>query len=229
VEWSCLRNRSADQEAFVSHANAALTPRGRLRLARLIAMLHVDVNRFGNSPDGGGWRYVGRVQGERNRWATANRTGTRNARYEPRLGTAFVHTVVDDHSRIAYAEIRDDEKATTAIAVLRNAAALVQRPRREHRAGVVRQRLGLQIPRLTQRPRRARHPHQEDPAVPATHQREGRTPPPNPDRRPGTQTLLQLRKRPPAKPSPPGSSSTSTTDPHHNRRQTTHHPPGQPP
>jgi transposase-like protein len=30
------RNRSANQEAFVSHANAALTPRARLRLARLI-------------------------------------------------------------------------------------------------------------------------------------------------------------------------------------------------
>jgi hypothetical protein len=39
VEWSCLRNRSATKEAFVSHAthaNAALTPRARLRLARLI-------------------------------------------------------------------------------------------------------------------------------------------------------------------------------------------------
>jgi len=30
------RNRFANQEAFVSHANAALTPRARLRLARLI-------------------------------------------------------------------------------------------------------------------------------------------------------------------------------------------------
>ena len=30
------RNRSGNQEAFVSHANAALTPRARLRLARLI-------------------------------------------------------------------------------------------------------------------------------------------------------------------------------------------------
>ena len=50
--------------------------------------------------------------------ATARRTGTRNHRWEPRVGTAFVHTVVDDHSRVAYAEICDDEKAATAIAVL---------------------------------------------------------------------------------------------------------------
>ncbi|MDG4825445.1 IS481 family transposase [Asanoa sp. WMMD1127] len=87
------------------------------------AMLHVDVKKYGNVPDGGGWRFVGRRQGDRNRQATAQRTGVRNAKWEPRVGTAFVHTVIDDHSRVAYAEIRDDEKAATAIDVLRHAVA----------------------------------------------------------------------------------------------------------
>ncbi|WNM37247.1 IS481 family transposase [Micromonospora halotolerans] len=87
------------------------------------AMLHVDVTKYGSIPDGGGWRYVGRVQGRRNREATAGRTGARSKTYEPQIGTAFVHTVIDDHSRVAYAEIRDDEKAATAIDVLRNAVA----------------------------------------------------------------------------------------------------------
>ncbi|MEU8310832.1 IS481 family transposase, partial [Actinomadura sp. NPDC048955] len=87
------------------------------------AMLHVDVKKLGNIPDGGGWRFVGRLQGGRNREATARRTGTRSTRYEPRVGTAFVHTVIDDHTRLAYAEIHDDEKAATAIGVLRNAVA----------------------------------------------------------------------------------------------------------
>jgi transposase-like protein len=36
VEWSCSRRPLDGQEVFVSHANAALTPRARLRLARLI-------------------------------------------------------------------------------------------------------------------------------------------------------------------------------------------------
>ena len=36
MEWSCLVHRSLNLEAFVSHANAALTPRTRLRLARLV-------------------------------------------------------------------------------------------------------------------------------------------------------------------------------------------------
>jgi transposase InsO family protein len=37
------------------------------------------------------------------------------------MGYAFVHTVIDDHSRVAYAEIHDDETAATATTVLRNA------------------------------------------------------------------------------------------------------------
>jgi transposase-like protein len=36
TEWSCLRNRFINQEVFVSHANAALTPSTRLRLAQLV-------------------------------------------------------------------------------------------------------------------------------------------------------------------------------------------------
>ena len=85
------------------------------------SMLHVDVKKLGNVPDGGGWRYLGRQQGNRNRAATPGRT--RNAHYHPKMGTAFVHTVIDDHSRVAYAEIHDDETAATATAVLRHAVA----------------------------------------------------------------------------------------------------------
>jgi transposase InsO family protein len=85
------------------------------------SLLHVDVKKLGNIPDGGGWRYVGRAQGKRNRAATAG--AGRNSHRNPVLGTAFVHTVLDDHSRVAYAEIHDDETAATAIGVLRRAVA----------------------------------------------------------------------------------------------------------
>ena len=87
------------------------------------SLIHVDVTKFGNIPDGGGWRYVGKQQGDRNREATAKRTGKRHADYEPNVGTAFLHTVVDDHSRVAYVEICGDEKAVTAIGVLERATA----------------------------------------------------------------------------------------------------------
>lgn len=84
-------------------------------------LIHVDVKKLGNVPDGGGWRFVGRQQGKKNRAATPGKP--RTAHRNPKLGTAFVHTVIDDHSRVAYAEIHDDETASTATAVLRNAVA----------------------------------------------------------------------------------------------------------
>ena len=85
------------------------------------SLLHVDVKKLGNVPDGGGWRYVGRQQGDKNRAATASRP--RNRHHQPLLGTAYVHTVIDDHSRLAYAEVHDDETAATAIGVLRRGVA----------------------------------------------------------------------------------------------------------
>ena len=88
------------------------------------SLIHVDVTRFGNIPDGGGWRYVGKQQGNRNRATTVARTGAPRSRvHAPLLGTSYVHTVIDDHSRVAYAEICHDEKAATATAVLRRAVA----------------------------------------------------------------------------------------------------------
>ncbi len=86
------------------------------------AMIHVDVTKFGNIPDGGGWRFVGKQQGDKNKAETALRSG-RTAKGHPNIGTGFWHTVVDDHSRLAYVEVHADEKAQTAIGVLRRAVA----------------------------------------------------------------------------------------------------------
>jgi transposase InsO family protein len=84
-------------------------------------LLHVDVKKLGNIPDGGGWRYVGRAQGNRHRAATPDKP--RSVHRDKKMGTAYVHTVLDDHSRVAYAEVHDDEKAVTAVAVLTRATA----------------------------------------------------------------------------------------------------------
>jgi transposase InsO family protein len=85
------------------------------------SLLHVDVKKIGNIPDGGGWRYVGRAQGRRNKAATPGLP--RNAYRNPKTGHAYVHTVIDDHSRVAYAEIHNDERKETAVAVLKRAVA----------------------------------------------------------------------------------------------------------
>jgi transposase InsO family protein len=74
-------------------------------------LLHQDVKKLGRIPDGGGWRYVGRQQGKKNRVQTPDK---------PRSN---LHTVLDDYSRVAYVEAHDDETAATAAAVLERAVA----------------------------------------------------------------------------------------------------------
>ena len=60
-------------------------------------------------------------QGNHNKQATPGLPRSRD--HKPRTGTAFLHTVIDDHSRVAYVEICADERADTAVAVLRRAVA----------------------------------------------------------------------------------------------------------
>jgi transposase InsO family protein len=64
-------------------------------------LLHMDVKKIGRIPDGGGWRAHGR------------KMGSTFAKKKARIGYDYVHALVDDHSRFAYAEIHDDEKAPT--------------------------------------------------------------------------------------------------------------------
>jgi transposase InsO family protein len=85
------------------------------------SLVHVDVKKLGNIPDGGGWRFVGRKQGYRNKAATPGLP--LSIHRNPKIGSAFVHSVIDDHSRVVYAEVHDDERKETAVAVLRRATA----------------------------------------------------------------------------------------------------------
>ena len=51
------------------------------------SLVHVDVKKLGSIPTGGGWRYVGRQQGKRNRAATTGKQ--ENAHHQPKTGHAF--------------------------------------------------------------------------------------------------------------------------------------------
>ena len=74
-------------------------------------LVHVDVKKLGKIPDGGGWR--ARHETTTNHVSRLNKTP---------IGFDYVHAVIDDHSRLAYVEIHDDEKGTTAAGVLLRAA-----------------------------------------------------------------------------------------------------------
>jgi transposase InsO family protein len=77
-------------------------------------LVHVDIKKLGRIPDGGGHRVVGRARGKRNRAVTPG-TG-RNRYHQVLLGYGYIHSAVDDHSRLAYSEILSDEQGPTAAA-----------------------------------------------------------------------------------------------------------------
>lgn len=76
------------------------------------ALVHVDVKKLGKIPDGGGHRVAGRQAGNRNRQAT---TPIRKGKH-PVIGYHYLHTALDDHSRVAYSELLADERQETAAA-----------------------------------------------------------------------------------------------------------------
>ncbi len=73
-------------------------------------LVHVDIKKLGRIPDGGGHRVVGRQAGVRNKKATT--TARRNG--SPVIGHGYLHTALDDHTRLAYTEILTDERKETA-------------------------------------------------------------------------------------------------------------------
>jgi transposase InsO family protein len=84
-------------------------------------LVHVDIKKLGNIPGGGGWRTAGRAQGKRNRAATP---GARRDRHRSaRLGYSYLHTAIDDCSRLACTEILPDETKETATAFWSRAQA----------------------------------------------------------------------------------------------------------
>lgn len=63
-------------------------------------LVHVDVKKFGRIPDGGGWRVHGRGHPRPN---------------NGKIGYTFLHSAVDDYSRVAYCEFLNNEKAVTCL------------------------------------------------------------------------------------------------------------------
>lgn len=74
------------------------------------SLVHMDVKKVGRIHDGGGWKAHGRSM------------GTTSAKKRARIGFDYIHSVVDDYSRLAYSEVLADEKGATCAAFLLRAA-----------------------------------------------------------------------------------------------------------
>jgi transposase InsO family protein len=120
-------------EMPVSTVSGILTRLGMGRLGRLGMepaeryarerpgeLIHIDVKKLGRIQGGAGHRMTGRRH--------------YNSRYRDRAGVSrctvgweYVHVAIDDATRLAYAEVLADEKATTAVAFLGRAISFFAR------------------------------------------------------------------------------------------------------
>src|SRR3954453_7364513 len=98
-----------------------LEPAQRYERGRPGELIHIDVKKLG--------RIVG-GSGKRVRGGSSHYTGSVTdpaGRRRGKAGWDFVHIAIDDATRLAYAEVLSDEKASTAIAFRRPAIAFYQR------------------------------------------------------------------------------------------------------
>jgi transposase InsO family protein len=96
-----------------------LEPAQRYERERPGELIHIDVKKLGRIQGGAGHRVSGHK----------HYTPRRGARGHVRrtVGWEFVHIAIDDCTRLAYAEVLPDEKATSAIAFLRRAKTFFER------------------------------------------------------------------------------------------------------
>ncbi len=88
-------------------------PAQRYQRERPGELIHVDVKKIAGIPDGGGWRTRGKgYAGE----------GSKHRR----VGYRYIHSAVDDRTRIVYSEIHDNEQALTAARFWARAATWYQ-------------------------------------------------------------------------------------------------------
>jgi transposase InsO family protein len=119
----------------LSTVSGILTRRGLGRLGRLGLeqplryerqrpgeLVHIDVKRLGRIHGGAGKRVTGGIK----RNPDPRRLDAAGVERKT-IGWEYVHVCVDDYSRLAYAEVLRDEKATTAIGFLQRAAAFYAR------------------------------------------------------------------------------------------------------
>jgi len=99
-----------------------LEPAVRYERSRPGELVHIDVKKLGRIEGGAGKRWRDGVRQHKRR-RSSDAAGVRRNR----IGWEYVHIAVDDHSRLAYAEVLPDEKAATAAGFLRRAVGFYRR------------------------------------------------------------------------------------------------------
>ena len=121
-------------------------------------LVHVDIKKLGRIPDGGGWRFLGRADG--------------NRRKSNPVGYWYIHNAVDDCTRLAYSELLQDETKETASDFWARANSYFESVGITVPASAHRQRRLLPLQAVRPNPGRGHHP-QAHQALPTPDQRQG--------------------------------------------------------
>ncbi len=97
-----------------------LEPAVRYERERPGELIHIDVKKLGRIHHGAGHRVTGR------RRDTGRRVDAEGVR-RLQVGWEYVHIAIDDCTRLAYAEVLENEKATTVVAFLKRATTFYAR------------------------------------------------------------------------------------------------------
>jgi DNA-binding transcriptional ArsR family regulator len=151
-------------------------------------LVHVDLKQLGRiSPRGAGHRVVGHRKSQYR--------PHRDGRKHSLTGFEYLHVIVDDHSRLAYAEILETLTAHDAAAFIRRALAwyaargvCIRAVMTDNGSAYISHLYARTLPG-------ARPPPPPDQAKPATHQRESRTTDPNAPQRMGLRPDLRQLDR----------------------------------
>ena len=178
-------------------------------------LLHMDVKRYPR------FRRPGHA-------VTGDRRMTHYEKTHP-LGHDYFHAIVDDHSRLAYGELLDDERADTVSAFLARALAWLDGARHPRSPGHDRRRLELHPqPRAAGTVRPPRHPPHRHAALHAALERESRALPPDDGTRMGQGPALPRSPRPKRRLATLARALQRAQTPQLTRRTATHQPRSQP-
>jgi transposase InsO family protein len=98
-----------------------LEPAIRYERSRPGELVHIDVKKLGRIQGGAGHRVTGAPKHYQ------PTRSDRDGKQRKTVGYEYVHIAIDDHSRLAYAEVLNDEKAPTAAGFLRRAVRFYRR------------------------------------------------------------------------------------------------------
>ena len=159
------------------------------RYERTVAgeLIHIDVKKLGRIQGGAGKRITGR---KRNPASARDQDGVARRA----IGWECMHIAIDDATRLAYAEVLPDEKATTSVGFLRRAIAFYERHGMRVQELLTDNGVALHLGCACDRLSRPRDPTSTHQSPPAPDERQGRAIHPHHARRLGLRSDLPQQR-----------------------------------